>query len=198
MPKPETKPLEIPEDAKKKAKANKPKPEGGHAKKPAETTEDGFTHLVRVSGVVLEGNLDIRRAITRIKGVGPQIATAIVRQAGYPQKKKLGTLTEADVEKLEAIISSISQAVPNWMINRRKDPIDGGNHHLIGPEVEIAVREDIARLKRIRSWKGFRHATGQPVRGQRTRSTFRKGGAIGVVRKKEQPASTGSGSTEKK
>jgi small subunit ribosomal protein S13 len=47
---------------------------------------------------------------------------------------------------------------------------------------------DIRRMKKIRSYKGWRHATGQPVRGQRTKSHFRHGGAIGVAKGKARQA----------
>lgn len=46
---------------------------------------------------------------------------------------------------------------------------------------------DIRRLKKIRSYRGLRHATGQPTRGQRTKSHFRAHGkkkAVGVQKKK--------------
>ena len=50
---------------------------------------------------------------------------------------------------------------------------------------------DIKRLKKIRSFRGWRHALGQPTRGQRTRSHFRskkKGKSIGVTKKKVEAA----------
>ena len=44
---------------------------------------------------------------------------------------------------------------------------------------------DIKMLKKIKSYKGIRHSLGLPVRGQRTRSNFRKnkGKVMGVKRK---------------
>ena len=38
-------------------------------------------------------------------------------------------------------------------------------------------------MKRLKLYKGMRHAAGQPVRGQRTRSHFRRGTAVGVKSK---------------
>ena len=40
------------------------------------------------------------------------------------------------------------------------------------------------RLKRIRSYRGIRHERGLKVRGQRTRSTGRRGSVVGVKKKK--------------
>ena len=50
---------------------------------------------------------------------------------------------------------------------------------------------DIKRMKKMRSYKGIRHASGLPVRGQRTKSHFRKKGknkAVGVSKTKTEPA----------
>jgi small subunit ribosomal protein S13 len=44
---------------------------------------------------------------------------------------------------------------------------------------------DIKLMRKIKSYKGTRHSAGQPVRGQRTKSNFRKskGKVMGVKRK---------------
>jgi small subunit ribosomal protein S13 len=48
----------------------------------------------------------------------------------------------------------------------------------------MALREDLNRLRKTRSYRGIRHELGLPVRGQRTKSSFRTGRTIGVSRKK--------------
>ena len=52
----------------------------------------------------------------------------------------------------------------------------------------MAVEFDIKMMKMIKSYKGVRHAIGQPVRGQRTKAHFRKGSSLGVIKKKILPA----------
>jgi len=42
---------------------------------------------------------------------------------------------------------------------------------------------DIEQMKNIKSWKGYRHAYGLKVRGQRTKTTGRAGKALGVKKK---------------
>jgi small subunit ribosomal protein S13 len=42
------------------------------------------------------------------------------------------------------------------------------------------ISNDIDREKTIFSWRGYRHMFGLRVRGQCTRTTGRKGGAVGV------------------
>jgi len=48
----------------------------------------------------------------------------------------------------------------------------------------MSLREDLNRMKKMKSYKGVRHQLGLPVRGQRTKSSFRKGTSLGVQRKK--------------
>jgi small subunit ribosomal protein S13 len=42
------------------------------------------------------------------------------------------------------------------------------------------ISNDIDREKTIMSWRGYRHMFGLRVRGQCTRTTGRRGGAVGV------------------
>ncbi len=79
----------------------------------------------------------------------------------------------------------IEEVVPQWMFNRRKDTFTGKNFHLIGTEIDMARKEDIDLLRKIRAYRGIRHEKGKKVRGQRTRSTGRKGVTVGVIRRKK-------------
>jgi small subunit ribosomal protein S13 len=70
------------------------------------------------------------------------------------------------------------------MLNRQKDYESGENMHLLGPTIKFVQDNDVRRLKKIKAYKGMRHAAGLPVRGQRTRSNFRKnkGKTVGVIK----------------
>ena len=50
--------------------------------------------------------------------------------------------------------------------------------------LKMAKENDVKRMKTIRCYKGVRHAFNLPVRGQRTKSNFRrnKGKVMGVKR----------------
>ena len=72
------------------------------------------------------------------------------------------------------------------MMNRRKDLETGQDMHIITTDWDLTIDNDIKKMKKIRSYKGVRHMIGQPVRGQRTKSNFRKNKgklSLGVVRK---------------
>ncbi|MFH1126381.1 MAG: 30S ribosomal protein S13 [Candidatus Altiarchaeota archaeon] len=180
----------------KKSGAPEKKPDKKHEKPEKEKPkEDKIANRVRVAGVILDGSLDVKRAITGIKGVGTRIAKSLAKALGIKKGVKLSSLSETEIEEIEKALSSLDKSLPPWMLNRRKDYVSGLNIHLTGPELDITNRSDIDRHKKIRSYKGVRHSLNLPVRGQRTRSSFRTGGTIGVVRKKEQPAEAGDKKT---
>ncbi len=155
---------------------------------PKEKLPEGFRPLVRVAGVVLDGNRFIGRALMNIKGVGPKISRSVVRSLNLGEKTKLGTLSEKQVEDIEKRLQTLNQLLPAWMLNRQRDYVTGKSVHLLGPDLDITHREDINIQKKIKSYRGIRHSLNLPVRGQRTRTSFRTGTTIGVSRKKELAA----------
>ena len=56
-------------------------------------------------------------------------------------------------------------------------------------KLELQKEFDIKRLKKIKSYRGLRHSTGQPVRGQRTKSHFRtnRRKSSGINKKEKKP-----------
>ena len=54
--------------------------------------------------------------------------------------------------------------------------------HLVTSDIAFNIRNDVEREKTLFSWRGYRHMYGLKVRGQRTRCTGRKGGAVGVAK----------------
>ena len=57
-------------------------------------------------------------------------------------------------------------------------------------DLDFTVDNDLKRMKMIKCYRGMRHAFGLPVRGQRTKSNFRKNkgkASLGVVKKQQQP-----------
>ena len=99
-----------------------------------------------------------------------------------------GNLPDSDVEKLEdAIKNPTKYGAPVWMMNRRNDYETGEDKHLLSGDIRYVKDNDLKRLKMIKSYKGVRHMDGLPVRGQLTRSNFRrnKGKVLGVKRSKK-------------
>lgn len=142
-----------------------------------------FRHFVRIVNTDLEGNKPIKQALIKIKGIGPNFANVICNKLNLDYNKKAGNLTDQEAKSIEDLIKS-QKDIPSWLFNRRKDIETGEDRHIITSQLKLTKDFDIKRLKKIKSYRGMRHAAGLPVRGQRTRSHFRKGTAVGVIKKK--------------
>lgn len=147
-----------------------------------------FRGIVRIAGVDLKGELRLKRAMTKIKGVGIRssdiLSEIISKDLSIPETIVVGELNDEQVRKIEYILSNLVKfGVPPYMVNRQKDPEAGENRHLTGTDLVFTTKKDIEQVKNINSWKGYRHMYGQKVRGQRTRTTGRQGMSVGVVRK---------------
>ena len=143
-----------------------------------------FQHIIRIAGKDLEGTLLLVHALSKINGVGMTLANAITRKASMDPNLRVGYLAETDKTKLEDIINNPAKhGIPTYMLNRQKDLDTGENKHLIGADLTLQNKTDIETMKNQKSWRGFRHAYGLRVRGQHTRTTGRKGKAVGVKKK---------------
>ena len=145
----------------------------------AEASE--FRHLVRISGKDLDGGKKLIVALSDLKGVGYNFANVITTKLSLDPRVRLGTLSEEQVKQIEEAITSTSKAaLPRWYYNRRNDPETGEAKQLLGSDLDFVQRNDIEDERNIQSWKGVRHSLGLKVRGQRTRTTGRKGRTVGV------------------
>ncbi|MBD3228253.1 MAG: 30S ribosomal protein S13 [Candidatus Lokiarchaeota archaeon] len=146
---------------------------------------DNYRHIIRIAGTDLDGSRKIGYALTKIRGIGIKFSYAILRIAEIDHDTRLGFLSDRDIKKIEDIIKNPQNyPIPNFMMNRRKDMKYGYDTQLTGSDLILVHKSDIDRMRSIKSYKGIRHAQGLKVRGQRTRSTGRSGGVVGVSRKK--------------
>ncbi len=144
-----------------------------------------FRHLVRIYSTDLPGDEVIALALTRIKGISRRTSISLLRAVGIPESMRVGFLTNDQVERIEeALADPLAAGLPEWMLNRRNDPETGESTMLLESELLLQRKTDIDRMIRKRSWRGVRHSRGLKVRGQRTKSTGRKSGSLGVSRKK--------------
>ena len=143
--------------------------------------------LIRILQTDIPGNKNIYAGLTRIKGVSWGISNATCILMGYDKSIKIQDLSKEDIAKIEAFLKKGD--FPQFLLNRKNDFATGEDGHLIGADLDLAKEFDIKRLKKIKAYKGVRHSAGLPVRGQKTRSNFRKNRKRGVgVKKKGQAA----------
>jgi len=162
-------------------------------------TVEEYEHIVRIVGNDIPGEKKAIVGLTQIRGIGNMFAKSILNLLKISPNSSIGYLTEEQVKSIEKIIKDPSSSnVPTWFWNRRKDLESGKDVHLITSDIALSVRNDVERERITSSWKGYRHMFGLKVRGQRTRCTGRKGGAVGVAKGgKVLPAKGGAGAPPK-
>jgi len=153
-------------------------------KKDAPKAEDeNFNFIVRIANSDIDGQKRVVIGLQSIKGVGKRVAQIVVKKANVSPTTKIGTLSNEKVKEIEELVNSYVEYAPHWAVNRQMDYETGADMHLIGNELDLTQKDDINRMKMIRSYRGIRHETKHKVRGQRTRSNGRKGLTLGVQRK---------------
>ncbi|OGM77249.1 hypothetical protein A2188_02655 [Candidatus Woesebacteria bacterium RIFOXYA1_FULL_43_9] len=131
--------------------------------------------MIRIAGIDLNDKWKVTYALTNIKGIGWTRAKKIVADVKVDIGKRVADLSQDDVVKLTAEVE--------------KFPVEG--------DLIRTVRGNIARLRQIGTYRGYRHAHSLPVRGQRTKSNARtkrgKRKTIGAFKKEmlaKQPTTT--------
>jgi small subunit ribosomal protein S13 len=125
--------------------------------------------VARIAGVDLPKNKRSEIGLTYIYGIGKSTAQEILAKAGIDVNKRIGDLTDDEVNKIRTIIQT-----------------DYKTEGAMRAEMQMNIK----RLMDIGSYRGLRHRKGLPVRGQRTRtnSRTRKGKRKTVAGKKKVAA----------
>lgn len=122
---------------------------------------------MRIAGVDLPRNERLEISLTRIFGIGRTISRKILEETGVDPDKKTRDLTDEEGVKLRSVID-------------RDCKVEG--------DLRREISMNIKRLQDIGSYRGLRHRSKLPVRGQRTSTNARtrKGPrkAIGGMKKK--------------
>ena len=139
--------------------------------------------VVRILTQDIEGKMEIYAGLAKIKGVSWSLANATCKKLGIDKRKKVGSFTDEELKKISKFLKN--PKVPTYLLNRRNDYDTGEDKHLVGGDLELRHEFDIKKLKKIKSYRGLRHMLGLPMRGQRTRSNFRKHRAKGAGIKKK-------------
>lgn len=126
----------------------------------------------RIAGADVPENKRLEIALTYIKGIGKSLSNKITQDLKIDKNKKIKDLTSAE-------ITEIRNAITN-----------GG--YLLEGDLQREVRENIKRLRDIGTYRGRRHSSSLPVRGQRTKTNSRtvRGNKRVTVGSGRKPAST--------
>jgi small subunit ribosomal protein S13 len=146
----------------------------------ADEEEEDIRYFVRIGQTDLDGTKSVERALTELNGIGTRAARLIAQKAEVDRRAVFGKLDDDVIDTVVEHVESFADDVPEWMTNHQKDYFTGETTHETGNDLNLTRRQDINRMKMIDSYRGIRHQRGQKVRGQRTKSTGRTEGTIGV------------------
>ncbi|MBD3210054.1 30S ribosomal protein S13 [Candidatus Micrarchaeota archaeon] len=189
--------------SKKKEKKEKKPAAPKKQKKESKPERENFRGIVRLAGKDVGGELTLKRALLKVMGIGHTtslVASRVIQdKLSIDPAQQVGEYTEEQIEKIDNILFNLQDHnVPPFMLNRCKDRTSGKDKHVIMNDLLFEVGQDIEREKKLYTWRGYRHAYGQKVRGQRTKNTGRSGMAVGVLRKSILAAQKGGAGKEKK
>ena len=121
---------------------------------------------VRIVGVDLPQNKRGVIALTYIFGIGRSSAAKILAKAGVSEDTKVKDWTDAEAAKVREVI---------------------GEDYKVEGDLRSEVQMNIKRLMDIGCYRGIRHRSGLPVRGQSTKNNARtrKGKKKTVANKKK-------------
>ena len=122
--------------------------------------------MARIAGVDLPNNKHGEIGLTYIFGIGRSSARKILDTCGIDRTIKVGDWNDDQIAAIRALIN---------------------DEYKIEGELRSSVQMDIKRLMDIGCYRGIRHRSGLPVRGQSTKNNARtrKGKKKTVANKKK-------------
>ncbi|KAF2070904.1 hypothetical protein CYY_007770 [Polysphondylium violaceum] len=146
---------------------------------------ENFQHIIRIYNTNVDGKRKVMYALMCVKGIGKRFANLVCKKADVDTTRRAGELSKDEVERLTTIMNHPRQYnIPTWFLNRQKDIKDGKFSQCLANQIDVKYREDLERLKKIRAHRGIRHHFGLRVRGQKTKTTGRRGRTVGVSKKR--------------
>lgn len=125
--------------------------------------------MPRIIGVDIPDNKRLIIAMTYIYGVGPHFAKEIIEKLNFDPNMRAKELSQDDIARINKLLEK---------------------EYTVEGDLRRQVESDKKRLISINCYRGTRHRSGLPVRGQRTRcnARTRKGRKKTVMGKKKAPA----------
>lgn len=123
--------------------------------------------MARISGVVIPDGKQVHVALTYVYGIGPAFSKQILDKTKIDPTIRVKNLTDSEISKIQDCIN---------------------DEYTVEGELQRSVVGNIKRLKDIGAYRGVRHKSNLPSRGQRTRTNARtrrgKRIAVGGAKKK--------------
>lgn len=107
---------------------------------------------MRLFGINIADEKKVVVALRGVYGIGESRAAKLVNKAGVDPSKKTKDLTQDEQNKIKQVVDE---------------------SYKVEGELRQEVRQNINRLKNIKSYRGTRHSKRLPVRGQNTKRNSR-------------------------
>jgi small subunit ribosomal protein S13 len=122
--------------------------------------------MPRVIGIDIPDNKRLEISLTYLYGIGRRLSNEIIEKLGLNPDMRANKLTQDDIARINQLLQS---------------------GYIVEGDLRRQIQNNIKRLISIHSYRGLRHRTGLPVRGQRTKtnSRTRKGRRKTVANKKK-------------
>lgn len=122
--------------------------------------------MPRVIGIDIPDNKRLEISLTYLYGIGRALSNEIIAKLGLDPDMRAHKLTQDDIARINTLLQS---------------------EYVVEGDLRRQIQNNIKRLIGIHSYRGLRHRSGLPVRGQRTRtnSRTRKGRRKTVAGKKK-------------
>lgn len=128
--------------------------------------------MIRILQKDLRGDKTVYAGLTKVKGISWAFCNAMCIKLDIDKNTFIQDLTPEEIEKITAFVKN--PTIPEFMKNRQNDVDTGEDKHLTGADLDLQREFDIKKMRKAKSYKGIRHGLKLPVRGQRTKSNFRK------------------------
>lgn len=108
--------------------------------------------MARIAGVTIPNEKQVHVALTYVYGIGPKFAQEIITKAKVEPTVRVKDLTDDEVSRISEVIAA---------------------DYTVEGELQRIVTGNIKRLKDINAYRGLRHKSNLPSRGQRTKTNAR-------------------------
>lgn len=108
--------------------------------------------MPRIIGVDIPGDKPTEISLQYIFGIGPKFAAEICQKAELDPHMRARDLTESQLSRIAGILDA---------------------DYVVEGQLRRQIQMNVARLRDIQCYRGYRHRRGLPVRGQRTKTNAR-------------------------
>lgn len=108
--------------------------------------------MARISGVTIPSDKQVQIALTYVYGIGPKTSQDILEAVKVEPTVRVKDLNDAEIGRIQDFINT---------------------NYIVEGELQRIVSGNIKRLKDINAYRGLRHKSNLPSRGQRTKTNAR-------------------------